>query len=227
MGENLPSNTINNYELFDYFKLLGKWKKFIIINFLIVTVAALVVSFLLPQWFLATATVLPPQNQSLSSSMLGGASSLLKSLPLGGKLGGAGSGTYNHLAILNSRTAMERVVTKFDLITVYEVSDKSLEKTIKQLRENTSFTFTDEDYISIEVYDKNPQRAADIANYFVDILNEMSIALATIEGKNNRIFIEKRLAQRQEELKKSEEALKTYQQKSEIIIMPDNNNNSN
>ena len=115
------------------------WRRFIVINVLVATVAAVVVSFLLPRWYRATASILPPKEPDMFSA-LGNAGSLLRGLPSLSRrtLGGSG-GTYNYFAILKSRGAMEAVIRKFDLMAEYGISDSSMEKAIKELSGNVMF----------------------------------------------------------------------------------------
>ncbi|MEK9137480.1 MAG: Wzz/FepE/Etk N-terminal domain-containing protein [Bacteroidota bacterium] len=209
-------------DFLDYLSVLVKWRRFIIINVLVVTVIAVIASLTLPKWYRATASVLPPKEPDMLGS-LGAASSVLRGLSGARALRGLGQsqGAYNYFAILKSRTAMEAVVRRFDLFQVYEVSDTSMEKAVRALAGNTAFETGDDDNITIEVLDKDPQRAADMANYFVEVLNDISLKLGTQEAKNNREFIEKRLEKSREDLHQTEEALQEYQEKSGIIVTID------
>lgn len=209
-------------DFLDYLFVLYKWRRFIIINVGIVVVLAVTISLLLPKWYRATASILPPKEPDMLGSF-GAATSVLKGLSGARGLKGLGQnqGAYNYFAILKSRTAMEAVVRKFDLISVYDIPDTSMEKAIKALVGNTSFETQDEDNITIEVLDKDPQRAADMANYFVDLLNQISMQLGTQEARNNREFIEKRLEACREDLRNAETALQKYQEKSGIIVAVD------
>jgi uncharacterized protein involved in exopolysaccharide biosynthesis len=199
--------------------ILIRWRNFILVNVFVVTMVTLVITLIVPKWYRSTASILPPKERDLIGSIAGGsAGSLLKGLT--GR-GGTGQNAYNYFAILKSRSAMESVVRKFDLITVYGIGDGSLEKAIKELVSNTAFESTDDDNITIEVLDRDPERAAAIANYFVDILNSMSIDLATREARNNREFIEKRVNQARGELHASEDSLQSFQERSGMIVMTD------
>lgn len=209
--------------LLDYAGVLLQWRRFIVVNVLIVTVVAIIVSLLLPKWYKATASILPPKEPDMLGS-LGAASSVLRGLSSGRALRGLGqtqSGAYNYFAILKSRSAMESVVRKFDLLTVYDVSDSSMEKALKALQDNVAFEYQDDENITIDVMDKDPQRAADMANYFVELLNEMSIKLGTQEARNNREFIERRLAVSREDLRMAEDSLQRYQERSGIVMAID------
>jgi len=157
------------------------------------------------------------------------ASSVLKGIGGLSKLGGLGqkSNNYNFFAVLHSRTTMEAVIKKFDLISVYDVSEHSLEKTIKELEDNVAFEEQNDDNITIEVYDKDPKRAADIANYFIEVLNEVSIKLGTQEARENREFIENRLTDVKRNLGATEDALSAFQKKSGMIITPEQTSSVN
>jgi tyrosine-protein kinase Etk/Wzc len=213
----------------DFLDCLGvviKWRQFIIVNVLVVAIIASVISFLLPKWYKATATLLPPKDQGLLNS-LGSANSLLRGFG-SSKLGGLGQnlGAYNYFAILRSRTAFEATVNRFNLFKVYNIGDSSMEKAIEALNDNVTFEIQPDDYITIEVYDKEPQRAADIANYFIDQLNAISIRLGTQEARSNREFIQDRLTFVRDSLRQAEENLRKYQERTGIIISPEQSNSN-
>lgn len=211
--------------VFAYFDVLLKWKRFLIVNLSLTILLSGIVVFLLPQYYKSTASILPPKGQGMSNP-LSGASTLLKSISGVEKLSDMLShspGVYNYLAILKSRSSMEAVVKKFDLVRVYDVKHASMEEAIKELESNVSFDVQPEENITIEVLDKDPQRAANIANYFVDMLNEISIKLGTQEARQNREFIEKRVTKVYEDLRTAEDQLMHYQEKSGMLIVPDEN----
>jgi len=224
----LPQNGRQEINLLDYLAVLVKWRRFLVINVALFTLLAIVLVLIVPRSYKSTASILPPKDQGVFNP-LGAASSLLKGITSaqgpGSRLG-QNPGVYNYLAILKSRGSMEEVVRKFNLVEVYDVPNKSVEKAIKELESNVNFDIQPEENITIETYDKDPQRAAAIANQFVEILNSISIRLGTQEGKNNREFIERRLATINRDLHAAEESLKTYQEKSGVLILPEQSNAS-
>jgi len=206
----------------DMISILVEWRRFILFNFLVVTLIAVIISLILPKWYRATASILPPKEPDMFGS-LGAASTVLKGLTAGRSLKGLGQSraAYNYFAILKSRTAMEAVVHRFDLITVYDISDSSMEKAVKMVEDNVNFETQDDENLTIEVLDKDPRRAADMANYFVDLLNDISIRLGTQEARNNRVFIEERLRMTRDDLRKAEDSLRDYQERTGIIVAMD------
>jgi tyrosine-protein kinase Etk/Wzc len=212
----------NNSIVLKWFAEIMRSRRFVATNFVLVILAALIISLFLPKWYRASATVLPPKQPDIFGS-LGAAGSVLKNLPGAIRLGGIGQKTaaYNYFAILKSRSAMEAVIRRFNLIDVYEISDSSLEKTIKELEGNVTFEETNDEYILIEVLDKDAVRAAAMANFFVETLNSISIELGTREARANRIFIGERLSQARDALARSEDSLKAFQERTSFVVTPE------
>lgn len=205
-----------------YFSILLIWKRFIIINFVIISILAVGISLLLPNWYKATTTLLQPKQADVFSN-LGSTGSLLRGITGISRLGNLGqkAGAYNYFALLRSRTVMEKVIAKFDLITIYETEDHSLEETIKELNRNVNFEEEEDDEISIEVFDKDPIRAADMANYFVEMLNEINTRLGTQEARNNKEFVELRLLEANKMLYRAEDSLRKFQEYTGLMITPE------
>ena len=208
----------------EYLHIFLKWRRVIFGTTLSIAIAAIIVSLLLPNWYKSTATILPPKER-ISTNMPSSASSLLKGLSSVTKIGALGGNqdTYNYLAILKSRLAKEYVINRFNLKAVYSISDSLMEKTIEELEDNCKFVIEEEDYLTITVWDKDPQRAADIANYFVEILNNISLQLSTSEARKNKEFLAGRVAQVREDLRKVEDNLKQYQEKKGMLVIPTEN----
>ena len=217
-----PDPRAGRFDVLDLAATLVRWRKVILWSTLITAAVAAIISFLVLPVYTSTASILPPKQQDLFGSM-GAATSALRSLTGGLRIGGMGqrSAPYNYMAILTSRSAMESVVRHFDLITVYEIADSSMEKAIRQLEDNVAIEEETEDYISISVDDRDPHRAAAMANYFVDVLNRISIQLGTQEARNNREFIEKRIVESRAELRANEDSLRVHQERSGMILTPE------
>ena len=223
LEEQRVNGQLTEGHFFDYLYILVKRRRFLFKTVLGAGILIAVISLLMPNWYMATASVLPPKRPGGLLSLLEGSgfSSLLRNIPgISGKLSG-GQEAYSYLAILQSRTVLERVVRKFDLMTVYEVSDSSMDKALKALRNNVTFDFAAEGNIVITVLDQDPQRAADMANYFVELLNERSVQLGTQEARSNREFVERRFHQNQRDLKNAEDSLKAFQQHYGIYALPE------
>lgn len=162
---------------------------------------ALALALLLPKRYVATSRLMPPDNQSSSNlAMLAALSNgaggfgMLASDVLGLKSSGA-----LLLGVLRSRTLQDRLVERFDLKRVY---DQDLNQGAREaLSDNSSF-FEDRKsgIITITVSDRDPQRAAAIANSYTSELNRLVSELATSAARREREFIEQRLETVQDEL---------------------------
>ncbi|MCR4417442.1 MAG: Wzz/FepE/Etk N-terminal domain-containing protein [Ignavibacteria bacterium] len=216
--EKLNNQELEQRSFIDFLIILLKWRKVIVINVAIVTLLAVIISLIMPKWYTSTANILPPKNTGGLLGSIGGFSSTMKDLSKTlGRLGNTSEEAYNYLAILQSRTSFEKVIKEFNLREVYKFDpDDPIEDIIDELKSNVKFNVEDEGNITIKVTDKDPNRAASMANYFVQILNEISIHLGTLEAKNNREFIEKRYIQVLKDLKNVEDSLKYFSEKFSV-----------
>ncbi len=220
-GSSDSSFAIKEGNFLDYLAVAVKWRRFILSIVLSSMVIAIIVSLLLPKVYKATASVVPPKESS-GPSPFSAASSLLRGLG-GSRLGSLGqsTGAYNYLAILNSRSAREAVVQRFNLFAEYKIADSLMEDALRQLDENVSIEIQKEDYITIDVTDRDPKRCAEMANFLVEELNQISIRLGTKEAHDNREFIETRVNGLMNELHLAEDSLRRYQETTGTMISPD------
>lgn len=168
-------------------------RKFILSVTAGVAVASVVITLLLPNWYAATARVLPPE----SNSTLGFMASLTRNLPSAASaLLKTGSDDYSrYLTILTSRRMYEAVVDSFDLVSVYELEGKKhpREAAIEELEENVEYLVDDEyEFLSIKVLDTDPQRAADMANFIVRTLNDVNAELTSQSARTYGAYVERR-----------------------------------
>lgn len=199
---------------------LYRWRRFVIGMTGAVAVLAVVISLLLPDWYKAsTRVILPNQGGSgllsgLSSDISSAASSLLT----------GPSGDYlRYLSIVSSRTVRERAVDEFDLVDVYETGDAEAprEEAIKILADNVEFVIDDEyEFLSVEVLDKDPQRAADLANFMVDELDRLNTRLASGSAATFRRYVEQRYHEAQAALDSLLDRNRAFQEEYGVYDLP-------
>ena len=220
----MNQNNKSEYSSFFNFLLtILKWKKFIIINLIVVLIISTVIAFLLPKIYYSSASVLPPKEEMsiLGGSGLSGLTSVMREFSSIKGIGSLGNkNTYNYLVILNSREVAEKVIKKYNLQEIYGYPN-SMDKTLKAYYQNVVFEVQEEGNLEIGFYDEDPQRAADIANYLVDLLNERSYELSVTEARSNRKFLEGRVNENMDSLKVAENQLKDYQEKHGIFTIPE------
>ena len=212
--------------LIDFFYLVIKWRKTIFINFIVVSILAAGVSLIMPHVYKAHTTILQPSEESAGL----GLSSLLSSMPVSGLGFGSVSGElYQFMSILNSRTIMESVVEKYNLIERYK--QENMEETVKLLRQNVSQSVNDDGTLTLSCAAQTkwlPNKKAisdaqvmakDMANFFIEKMDSINRYLQTESAQNNRIFIENRYLQNKQDLKEAEEKLKSFQEQHQTIAI--------
>ncbi|MBI4839009.1 MAG: chain length determinant family protein, partial [Nitrospirae bacterium] len=175
-------------------------------------------SLILPSKYMAETKILTPQQGS--SSM---ASQFINQLGGAGVFAGGALGvkTPNDLytEMLKSRAVLDRVIDRFDLTNSYKT--KSREDVRSMLVKEMLSAKDDKKsgIITIGVEDKNPQKAADLANAFVEELKNVSQGLAVTEAAGRRLFFEEQLKDAKEALIKSEESLRGFQERTGAVKM--------
>ena len=185
--------------------LLARWKRIVGIS-LGVGVLALGVTFLIPPTYTARTVILPPQQQQSA------AAAALSSLGALGALAGGAAGIKSpvdqYVALLQSVTVSNRIIDRYDLITVYE--SKYRVDAQKTLGTNVRISASKKDgLMTVEVDDHDPQRSADIANRYIDELRTLTNPLAVTEAQQRRIFFEQQLQKAREQLTRAQVALQT------------------
>ena len=203
--ESTPPPPDDEISLLDLLLVVAENARLLIFGPLLAGLAALGIAFIIPPTFTATTRILPPQQQQQ------GAAAMLASQlgALGGLAGAAGLNVRNpadtYVALIKSRTVADRVIDRFDLMNIYE---QKLRQNARMALEGATKVSTGKDgLIVIEVDDKDPKRAADMANAYVQELHKLTGSLAITEAQQRRVFFEKQLQQAQEHLKKAELAL--------------------
>ncbi len=173
---------------------------------------SIIVAWLIPNKYDSTVTLMPPDNSlSDGSAMLAaiagkagqGVSAIASNL-LGTKTTGA-----VFVDLLHSRTVGEHVVQRFHLQKVYW--DPYMEDARRTLAERTT---VDEDrksgIITITVRDRSPQRAHDIAQAYVEELNNLFAQVNTSSARRERMFIEQRLVSVKADLEDAEKRFSQF-----------------
>jgi uncharacterized protein involved in exopolysaccharide biosynthesis len=209
------SQETDEISLLDILIVLAKHKKLVLGFPFLAAVVAAGITLLMPNWYTATTKILPPQqSQSSSAAMLG-------QLQLGALAGAAGGslGIKNpndtFVAILRSRTIADAIIEQFKLKELYD--EKYLQDTRKELGNNVNISSGKDGVITLEVDDKSPQRAADMANAYIKELEKLTLKLAVGEAGQRRLFFEKQLKQAKDDLTLSEIELTKFQKQKGII----------
>lgn len=195
---NQPDDEIS---LLDLAIVLAKYKKVLLAFPIIVAILVSVYVMSLPAIYTASTRLLPPQQGSSS------ASALLSQLGgLAGGLVGGAAGIRNpndvYIGMLKSRSVADSLIARFNLDKIY---GPALRSDLRAALEGRVAVKAEKDgMLLIEVDDKDPKFAAELANAYVDELIKLTSVLAVTEASQRRLFYERQLAQAKENLTAAE-----------------------
>ena len=203
-------------KLIDYFEIVVKHQKMTVRLTLAAFVIALISSLLMSDMYNSTAMIIPPpQDGGLMGLMMnqvggGGIASLA------GDIMGKGSSADFYASIVKCEDVEDKVIDHFNLMKVYDQQKRNnLYKIIDHIV--TVEVGKKDGIISISVLDKDPKRAADMANFFVDELGKLAAGLGVTGAAQDRAFAESRLAKAKMDLVRAEDAIKGFQTQSKAI----------
>jgi uncharacterized protein involved in exopolysaccharide biosynthesis len=141
--------------------------------------------------------------------------------PLLGMTSGRDFGMRNpndlYISMLRSRTVEDGLVDRFNLMSVY--NQKLREGARKRLETSTNITAAKDGIITISVDDRDPSRAAAIANAYITELENLTQTLAVTDASKRRIFFEREAKTANDELAKAEIALKQTEEATGIVSL--------
>jgi capsule polysaccharide export protein KpsE/RkpR len=153
------------------------------------------VAFLIPKSYISTTQLMPPDPQSTSGMAMMAAMAAKGGGGLAGVAGdllGLKSSGALFIGVLRSQTSQDRLIQQFNLSKVY--GTRLVVDARTKLDENTSISEDRKSgIITISVTDHSPQRAAALANAYVDELNSLVAELSTSSAHRERVFLEERL----------------------------------
>ena len=183
--------------------LVQHWK-LLLFGPIAVGLVALGITFAIPKTYLSKTVFVPPQQQQSAAaaaiSQLGALSGLA------GAAAGIKTPADQYLALLQSMTVADRLIDEFDLMKVYDVEYRF--KAREALTRNVRMTLGKKDgLITIEVEDESAQRAASMANRYVEELRLLTSRLALTEAQQRRVLFETQLKQTRDRLTKAQQVL--------------------
>jgi len=185
----------------------------------IVFVLSVLVAILLPKEYVSGARIMPPEQGGNTAAML---AALVGKSSAGGLAGLAGSllGAKNNgalfVALLHSGTVSGHLMDRFDLQRVYH--KRYREDTAKRLGRLTKITEDPKSgVITIAVTDETRERARDLAQGYLDELNNLVAKVNTSSAHREREFIEQRLNTVQAELQRAQLELSDFSSKNTTI----------
>jgi uncharacterized protein involved in exopolysaccharide biosynthesis len=214
-----PANwVVNAAVLWEHRRLLAR-------TIAISLTAGLLIAFLIPKKYTSTGRIMPPDNGGSSMALLaaltGHGSSELGGLGnIAGSLLGMRNSSALFVDLLRSSTISGDLIDRFQLQHAWHKRYRV--DTAKNLARHT--TITDDKrsgVITVAVEDRDPQRARDLAQGYLDELNRLVVRTSTSSARQERIFIEKRLGGAEIDLKHAQVALSEFASTHTAIDIPE------
>jgi len=208
----------------DILIVIAKHKITLLINFILVCIAAVVFSCMLTKYYRAQVVFIPQGPSS-------GSISPLLDMNLGGDfLGASKLSKRQYVVLLDSRELREQVIRKFDLIERYKNTNmpNPMDKTLIDLKKTLTVGVEEEGglgltnvlSITINAIDKDPLVAADMANYTFDMLEQKIREINSREHESVITFLEKQILICDEKLAAARERKKQFQLANHAYQVP-------
>jgi capsule polysaccharide export protein KpsE/RkpR len=182
-------------------------------------VGSIVIACVIPVRYTSTTRLMPPdQTQQGMASMLAalGGKTGGDMGSIGGELLGLKTSGDMFVGVLRSRTVEDDLINKFDLRKVY--GHRRYVDTRKELDERTDVVADRKSgIITLKVSDRNPDRAAGMGLEYVEALNRIVITLNTSAAHKEKVFLEERLGQVQQDLETAEKDFSQYASRNTTI----------
>jgi uncharacterized protein involved in exopolysaccharide biosynthesis len=223
MDQNEEQSPVNSHQtvpdvgLIDYLQVIVKRRRMIFKVTLAAAVISIVISILLPNIYTAKTMILPAQeDKGLANAMMGQLGGLAVLAGESGSSIGGPTKADLYVSMMKSEAVKDPIIDRFKLMEVYK--NKYRMDAYKKIDQNVLISSGKKDgIITVAVDDKDPKRAADMANAYVEELGKLAIRMNVTGAGQNRNFLEERLAMARGDLAKAEEKLKAFQSKNKAV----------
>jgi len=203
--------------LLDLLIVVAERRRMVLLVTAVCAILSVVIALLLPNWYTATVVLLPPQqNSSIGSAIASQLGNLAPMAALAG--GGLGLKSPNdmYVSMMKGQSVEDKMIDDYDLRREYH--QRLMSDARKAFEKHATVDGTGKDgLIRVSVEDRNPVRAALLANDYVEHFQGLSQTLAITEASQRRLFFEKQLVQTKNSLADAEVALQRTEQTSGLI----------
>jgi uncharacterized protein involved in exopolysaccharide biosynthesis len=215
-SEPVSAPTGNGLSLRDLWRLFAKHRKVVLGSVFGAGLIAGIISIFIPNEYTAVVSILPPQQSSSLSSILTAQIGSISSLgSLAGKEFGLKDPNDFYIGMLQSRVVEDALVRQFGLSALYK--ERKLSRARKALERHSTILSTKTGFITVSVEDRDPNRAAAMANAYVQQLQTLTSTIAVTEAGQRRKFFDQQLQDAQTKLVTAQQKLKDTQQQTGVL----------
>jgi len=178
-------------------------------------VIAAATAILMPDIYKASVVIVPPQSNSASAAMLAQLGNLGALASMDGGLSIKNPNDMQ-VALMKSRTVEDAMVERFHLQAEYH--KRYVSSACKRWEKMTTIENGLKDgLIRVSVTDRNPQRAAELANGWVEEYRKLIASLAVTDAAQRRLFFEREVNEERDALTHAEDNLKDTEQRTGVL----------
>lgn len=179
----------------------------------------LLYGFIAKPWYEAQLAVIPAQQEK-SSGLLSAVSNAVGELPLDVSLGGGGLDVDRIQAVLRSQSVTDAVIQKFGLMSRYH--QKYIETARRVVAQHCPIKMDKRSsVVTLTCEDTDPATAQAMAAYFGEVGNDVFRRISESSAREERRFLEGRLAQARLDVDTASRRLREFQEKYKIIDLPE------
>jgi capsule polysaccharide export protein KpsE/RkpR len=183
-------------------------------------VLSIAMTCLIPSQYESTVSLMPPDPHAMSSgamlASMAGAASQSAGAGLTSSFLGAKSATASFVGVLQSRTALDDLIERFDLRKIY-----GYRRYVDARKKLAARTKVKEDLktgvLSVTVRDRDPQRARDLAGAYAEELDKLVAQLSTSSARRERVFLEGRLQAVEQDLEQASGDLSQFSSRNATL----------
>jgi len=190
------------------------WRRLIVRVTIAAIVVSVAVSLIMPGWYEASATFLPPKE----GASTGGLVQFFADFGMDFGSAGLVSSTPNSdlmIGILKSWRLREQIVSQFGLQEIYR--SRTERHAARELADHMVVSTTPEGLIEIRVEDRDRERAAEMANALLDLLDRYNRESSTEQAVRTREYVEETLLSVRGRLEAAARELKEFQEEHGTI----------
>lgn len=191
-------------------------RKWLIIVTLVGAILSAGGSLMLDNYFMGKVVLYPSATNSISESLLKENYGKANVLEFGEE-----EQAEQLLQILNSAVIRDRIVKKYDLMNHYEIDSEDKykrTKLFKQYAENFNFKRNEYQAVEIEVFDTDPQMAADMANDVAFLLDSVKTEIHRSRSMKGYEIVKKKYEDLKNDITKMEEELAVVMSKGVLNV---------
>jgi len=198
-------------------ELAVRRRRLIISNVAVATSTAIIISFLLPKHYRATASILPPDEEASLGGLMGLSAGHIAQAVTSFSLPILATPSDLYASIIKSDTVLVTTVDELNLVR--EFNSTSRWQAVDELKEQLSIRVEQQGIIRVEATAKNPELAARIANDLVDQLDSFNRELQQTKGRTFSSFLQRRMNEADSSLREAEQSIRLFQNKYKAVSL--------